>query len=234
MRSCNNCTFDFFRFGPRAPIEFVGLEITYFFIVAILCLLIYFKTRKIYFLTKHQGIGRFRNVFFYFFLSYLFNLTHFFIFRARSLFAFEAPFLLMGFNFFLVAYASTMALISLIMTLSSKKLVFNKKELLTNNLIALIISAVAFFTHSPEFILIIQLIFVVSLFITLSKNSIKISGQNQLTYLVLLLLWFINLFLINRSLIFELKIPLYLVSAWAFMSIYLRVRKRLKNGKKKR
>ena len=53
------------------PVLRIGSELIYTLIIIIMCGIIYFKTKEIFDLTKHKGIGFFRNTFLFFALSYL-------------------------------------------------------------------------------------------------------------------------------------------------------------------
>ncbi len=196
----------------------------YFLIISVISLLIYFKLRKIYSLTSHSGIAYFKGVFFYFSLTYFFNLIHFFI-KSRNLFQLSVPIIYRHFNMLLISYFSTMAVLLILMIITRT---INEKRLnLLNHFLALIVSLIAFFFCSPELIVLIQLIILVIILIVLGSKLRSLSRQNLITYSSLILLWFFNLFIINRLIVVWFKIPLYVFSIMIFLSIYLRINKRL-------
>lgn len=212
--------------------DLVSIEILYTLIIASICIAIYLKTRDIYKLTKYAGISHFRNIFLYFSFAYFFRLIMILVlvsfapFGRREFHDFQMIYL------FLVGYFSTMAILSVTMT------VLKKSDAHTANgmhIIATILSAVVFFLHSYDLLLLIQtLLFSVSVLLLFMRNDqSRASFQNRVTYLLLLGFWIINLFASIRG-FFGIDILLYILSVGIFMWIYYRVEKRLEHVGKKR
>ena len=221
-------------FGP--PIEILGIEFLYFIIVFSLCLIIYFRTRDIYKLTKHTGIFHFRNIFLYFSLAYLFRLLHVGI--IFHLFSFRFPMMWHPVSLLVVGYFSTMAILSVVMASFVRKTSQNKfliNSLL--NIIAIALSVVVFLTRSPHIMVIIQaVVFLIAFFFVLKKNVKGFMSKTKIIYTLLFVFWVINVLLFARGLVpIGLRIPLYVLSVGVFISIFIKVQKRLKvNAKKKR
>jgi hypothetical protein len=225
--------------GP--PIEFLIIELIYVLLVVTMSLIIYFKTKELYDLSRHKGIFHFRNIFLFFSLSYIFRLVQLMFPLSKELFSFYFPFMLMPINLIFISYFSTMAILSLIMALIVKEMKGDGKRLnIIMHGVAIIASIIVFFTRSPLIMLSFQLaVFLVSLII-ISLNFRKtkhemLMTQNSMTYILLFIFWCINTVTMMRGLIArELHIPLNLLSAGVFFWVYSRVQKRLGNGKKKR
>jgi len=222
-------------FGPDwlNPINLMLLEVIYSIIIAVICLLIYFKTKNLYSLTKHEGIARFRNTFFYFALAYLSKLLIFFESTSRLLFSFEFLPLFSSLNFLLIGYFSMVALFYLSLTIIARNIKETKRLDLITHLAAIIISIITFLTRSPEISTIIQLtVIFTSIIFLFKKTKFKFFNQNRIIYYSLFTLWIVNLLFVNRFFISTFRIPIYALSVIAFLMIYLKVRKRLLNVKK--
>jgi hypothetical protein len=223
--------------GP--PLEFLAIELVYFLAVAGLCLLVYFKTKEIYRISQHRGIFYFRNIFLFFSLAYLFRLIGVGLIMLDDPVALEVPRLVYGASLFFAGYFGTMAILCLAMAM----LIRNVKKESRNayyalHAMALALSVLVAIGRSSSALLVLQtaiLACTLALFLVKSNGEkARAFSQNKITYILLAIFWIINLLAFSRIPI-ELKIPLYIVSAGIFLSIYLRVRKRLpQNGKKKK
>ena len=182
----------------------------------------------------HSGIRNFRNIFLYFSMAYLFRLFTLLTMHSRELFLFDAGLHLRGVNFFLMGYFSTLGLLSIALTLMSHNSKIKHIDFKINA-IALFTSFISIITFSPEIIGLVQLItMLIASFILIKKSESKLLTNNRATYISLLLLWVINLYLFNGFVWIGYKIPLYAFSIIIFYSILKRVNKRLSDGKKKR
>jgi len=202
-----------------------GIELLFTGILLVLCLVIYFKTRESYKLTKHQGINLFRKAFLFFGLSYLIRL--FFMF---SKFTLDFHFFRSGLKILFIlplGYLSTMAILYLIYSIIWKK--FNIKYLLIfSHILAIILSIAAFLTRTHILLLYLQSIFLIAtiiiLFLKRKKSLVKT------LYLLIFFFWLINLWAIapGRVLFVEFKIIFHLISVGLFVGIYYKVSRWLK------
>ncbi|MFT4303717.1 MAG: hypothetical protein ACMXYG_04070 [Candidatus Woesearchaeota archaeon] len=207
--------------------ELLMTELVYFLIIFGLCILIYFMTKEIYKLSKHKGIYHFRNIFLYFALAYAFRIIYIAIaiyLRSEGIsFSLLTPIALL-----LISYTSTMAILSMIMAALKNHKV---KEIFLH-VVSIILSIFIFFTQSQQFLVFIQLLlFIVAVVLVISKKN-QIS-TNKITYGLLFLFWVVNTFFIGLNLGGIFRIPLYFISVVIFFSIYVRVLKRLPDGKKR-
>jgi hypothetical protein len=205
-------------------------ELIYTFLVSILCFLIYYKTKDLYSLTKHQGIKYFRYTFLFFGLAYLTRFLLFlFMISPLSFNNCGLPRKMFGLLFIIIlGYFSTIAIMNLSYSIIWKKI--PKKGLfLFANIFAIFISYISFKTRSFEIILYIQLLlFIIALFIIIFLNYKNKKVNNFFfIYILLFLFWTISLFTITKRPIvpFELKIILYIISVGIFSIIYYKVKK---------
>ncbi len=211
------------------PIIFLT-ETIYFLIISIFCLLIYFKTRDIYELSKHKGIYYFRNIFLFFSMAYFVRLLHIPLFFG--LLRIAHPRLLMPISMLLISYFSTMAILSIVMSLFAKKIDFKGINLVLH-VFAVLSSVVVFLTWSHALMLLIQTILFLVSIIYLAIKGTHIS-QNKISYTMLFIFWILNIIIVMRRVFpCEYKIPLYFISVAVFFSIFYRVHKRLDNAKKR-
>lgn len=225
------------RFGP--PTELLTIELVYGLIIFSLCVLILYKTQEIYKLTKHQGIFYFRNIFLFFSLSFLIRIVIVSIPLLSEIVFYKIPRFFVPITIVLISYFSTMAILSLAMTLIYKKVRLNKRQnFILLNAVALFSSIVLLFTKSNKLLLLIQtIIFLVSIIYLLSKGKINkksLLSHNKITYSLLFIFWLLNMIASIRLMVYtELKYILYIISAGIFFSIFIRVNKRLGSHAKK-
>lgn len=230
------------QFHMAQPTEVILTELVYFLFIITLSIYIFIKTNKVYNLTKHKGIRFFKNIFIYFSLAYLFRLVQIFIMFSREIFdIFFRPRAYMQINMLLITYFSTLAMFYVIFSLFSRHIKKDIKSMdFIAHLISLLSSLVMFIYRDHVFMLSMQIIILVSAVIiesilSFKKNNTKMFNQNKITYLLLMVFWIIStLSFFGNFIPREIRIPIYVVSIGIFLSIFLRVRKRLfSDGKKK-
>jgi hypothetical protein len=207
----------------------LAAELSYTLIVVFLCLMIYYKTREIYDLTKHEGINYFRLTFLFFALAYIFRFLH--IFSILERITFDTDFLIdifRTFPFYLVfnGYFSTLAILSMTYSIIWKNLHI-KHTLLLFNAIAILISGIAFISRSPFILILAQavlLIFTIILACYFYMRSRKIS-QLFILYVLFLLFWVVNLFALGpqRFIPFEIQTAFQIISIAVIGIIYYKV-----------
>ena len=215
------------------------LDAIYFLAVAGISLAIYLRTQDVFRLSKHPGLFHFRNIFLYFSLAYLirFLYTSYVLnYGFRMMRHTLGPTLL---SFILVGYLSTLAVLSIAMTVMIRNIRMDGHDLnMLMHLTAIAFTVFALITLSLELLVLFQLLlFIVPIVYVYSQNPKKRkSGYlNRVTYVSLFMFWLLNLFDYGRGLIpLIINIVLYTVSVIIFLSIYLRVEKRLKNAEKKK
>ena len=219
--------------------DIVYPEIIYSVAVMAIALAIYIKTKHVYDLSKHRGLFHFRNIFLYFSLAYFLRFIHTVIIYSygyRMMRHAIEPSLL---TFILVGYLSTMAVLSIAMTVMIRRVRLDDHELnLIMHVSAITLTIIALITLSPEFLVLFQLLAFIApiIYVYSQKPKKRKSGYlNKIIYISLFVFWVINLFDYGRGFIpLILKIILYSTSVIIFLSIYLRVEKRLKNAEKKK
>lgn len=209
------------------------IESVYTLLVVLLCLLIYFKTKESYDLTKHKGIMYFRDAFLFFGLSYLmrliFSLTRFYLFEQRGTGGnpiFPVFLLLMG-------YFSTIAIFYLFFSSLWKKL-GKTHFVIIAHIIALILSVISFITRSQDIFAYLQtaLLVIITAIVFLSRQVKKIS-QIKILYGLILLFWLVNIWILMPRWAlgiysFEIKVVLQTISIVIFGLLYYKVAKWLK------
>ncbi|MDD5086954.1 MAG: hypothetical protein PHV16_04340 [Candidatus Nanoarchaeia archaeon] len=207
-------------------------EFLYTFIVVVLCFLVYYKTKEIYELTKHQGIKYFRSAFLFFGLAYLSRfLLHIVILMGIS-FSFIISRRVMFLPVFTVpvTYLSTMAIFFLIYSTIWKKIKY-KYFIILSNIIAISISVIAFCSKSLILISALQLLLLLITVVISTKDHRKTKKKYTRTlYFLISVLWLINLFLLSpgRILLFGSKIFFQAFSIIVFVVVYLKVLKWVK------
>jgi len=210
------------------PIK-LAAELGYTLIVVFLCLMIFFKTREIYDLTRHEGINYFRITFLFFALAYIFRFLHIFSILEKITFDTDSMmdiFRIFQFPLVFNGYFSTLAILSLTYSIIWKKLHI-KHALLLFNVIAVLISGIAFFSRSPLLLILAQavlLIFTIILACYFYIRSRKFS-QLFLLYVLFLLFWVVNLFALGprRFIPFEIQTVFQIISIAVIGIIYYKV-----------
>lgn len=205
------------------------VELAYTLIVVFLCFTIYFKTREIYDLTKHEGIKYFRITFVFFGLAYLFRFLSVSIILMGITFDLHSSMHILRFiPMVFVGYFSTMAIISLTYSMIRKELHF-KHMLLLSNAVAILISGIAFISRSPYLLTLAQailLIFTIVMACYYYYESRKISKVFVL-YILFFLFWIVNLFALGpkRFIPFEMQTAFQIISIVVIGIIYHKVAK---------
>ena len=209
-----------------------GTELIYTFLVLILCLVIYYKTKESYQLTKHSGIKYFREAFLFLGLSYLLRLLFsililsdiaFDVFIPRKLFL---PILIIP-----LGYLSTMAIFYLMLSPLRKRL-NSKNAILFFHCVAVLLSIISFITGSIFSLLYLQifllLIAVIMVFMMRKKNNKNYTSK--ILYPLLVLFWLINLWILRPGpfVPFILKIFFQILSLIVLFTIYHKVSKWLR------
>ena len=223
---------NFFPRGSFFDPTRMGIELIYLLIVIAICLFIYFKTKDMYDLTKHKGIGYFRNAFLLFASAYIFRFA-FFLFGnvSRLVFDFSLPRQFMGpISLLFIGYLSTLAIFFLTMSTIWKRFKHKHVDHLLHA-IALFISLVVFFLHSPVILTITQFILLVFAIVMSYLNSKRSKSKKHphmfLVYVLLFLFWIINLSLLGPKHIHRVgfKTPVYVISIIIFVIIFFKVKR---------
>jgi hypothetical protein len=214
------------------PITF-GIEIFYTFLIVFFCFLIFYKTREVYILTKHKGIKYFRFAFMFFGIAFASRLV-LYLMKLNSDFFFANIILRQSFrpiSIIIITFFSTMAIFYLTYSIIWKK--FDSEQfLMFANITALIVSIIAFTSHSPLIISFMQLIIMIASIIIIfinHKNQKKKVGTKSL-YALIYLIWFISLLILHSKwwFSFEIKLIVQTISIAVFTIIYFKVAKWLK------
>ncbi|PKL54713.1 MAG: hypothetical protein CVV36_00455 [Candidatus Methanoperedenaceae archaeon HGW-Methanoperedenaceae-1] len=203
------------------------VELSYTLIVVFICFSIYYKTREIYGLTKYEGIKYFRITFIFFGLAFLFRFISIFVMLMGMTFDIEiSRYLFRIFPLVFNGYFSTMAILSLTYSMVWKELQI-KHMLIVSNVIAIIISGIAFFSRSSYLLIEAQavlLIFTVIMALFAYSRSKKIS-QIFILYVLFFLFWIVNLLALGprRFIPFEIQTAFQIISIAVIGIIYVKV-----------
>ncbi|MFH2020707.1 MAG: hypothetical protein ABIJ34_04795 [archaeon] len=213
---------------PMHPILFIS-EPIYTVIALAFCIIIYLKTKESYELTKYQGIKYFRYAFLFFGLSYLarflFNLAFF------STFAFDIFIprrIFMPFLILILGYLSTVAISNLIISAIWKG--FRRYPLfMISQVLGIIVAVTGFLTNSHLMLLYMQSgLLVIALILGFFAHKKK-THHTQALYMLIFLLWLINLWIIERMrMLFFVEVFFEIVSIIVFVIIYHRISKWIK------
>ena len=210
-----------------------GMELIYSFVIIFCSLLIYFSTKKMYEVSKYEGIKYFRISFIFFAIAYFFKS---FISFSLVFFGFHEALeflsVLLGVvTLFLFMYASTMAIFYLLYSVVWKH-VENKKFIIPlAHVLVLVISAASILYMSAWALIVIQVglfgFIAVSNYLSYNKlNRKKKSGSIHVIYFFLFIFWMLNLSDILVSgfdPIFEILVSF--VSIGIFLTILYKVTK---------
>lgn len=206
--------------------SFLIVEAVYTLLVTIFCLIIYFKTREAYKLTKHKGIKYFRNSFLFLGLAYISRLVFQIIFMSGIFHGIVTRKGLFLSTIALVGYFSTMAILLLILSPLWKK---SKWFIVAFNIIAVVVSLVTVFTASPAILLYTQLgLFIIAIILSLifHRKSKKLTNV-RVVYFLLFVFWLVNMFFLQPRTFMptELKSIIHLISIAVFAIILYKVSK---------
>ena len=216
------------------PLMF-GTEFTYSVIVIVLCLMIYFGTREIYNLSKHEGIGYFRNAFLFLTLANLFRFIAL-ITIMLYLEALESHIIIPlkeinPIGLLVTGYLSLMAILYLTFSVIHKKIEI-KNFTLWANVFAITLSIISLFTGSHQILVMAE---GVLLIIGLSLGY-KIKSKNKrqsnifALYMMIVFFWILSFLSAGpkRILSYQIIMVSDLLSVVVFSIIYLKIRKWLK------
>ena len=207
----------------------LAVELGYTIIVVFLCFMIFLKTREIYDLTKHKGIKYFRITFLFFGLAYLFRFLSILSILIKITFdIYSSIYIFKIFTMVFVGYFSTMAILSLTYSTIWKTLQI-KHTLLLFNVIAVLISCIAFISRSHSLLILSQAVllsFTVIMATHMHSKSRKIS-QLFILYILFFLFWIANLFTIGPRMFLpiEIQIVFQAISIAVVGIIYYKVTK---------
>lgn len=204
-------------------------ELGYTVIVVYLCFMIYYKTRELYNLTKHEGIKYFRMTFLFFGFAFLFRFLFIFLMLMGATFDIHlSREILMIFPFVLNGYFSTMGILSLTYSIILKQIQVKHIFLIVNG-IAIVISWIAFISRSPYLLTLSQavlLVITISFACCIYGKSRKVS-RLFLLYILFFMFWLANLFAVGPQRMFpiEIQTAIQIVSIAVIGIIYLKVAK---------
>lgn len=204
--------------------QYPELQIISFFIIVFCSFFIYFKTKELYDLTEHKGIGFFRKAFLFFGISFFIGFFGFIFKNFLRGLEFDHRYLV----FFLIL-SNLIGVFYLFASLYSKKIKSEWKYLLT----IFGIVALSLFTANPRYLIFTQLVLflilaVISYGKLYSNKNKKRFSQIYIIYMLLFLFWITQTIghrgLINFGYGREISSVL---GAIIFMYITFRVTKRL-------
>jgi len=210
----------------------VLIELVLTLIAVAFCLVIYFKTREAYELTKYESIKYFRNAFLFFGISYILSFFSSIAIFSRIIFGVTLPREIFGSLFILpLGYLSTMAILYLIYS-SIWKNFDSKKTIIISHIVAIVLTIVTFITRSHLILLYLQsILFILAIIFGLFANkSKKKISQTKILYFLVLGLWLVNLLILGngRPLHPLIDISLLTLSIAAYIFIYYKILKWVK------
>jgi hypothetical protein len=202
------------------------LETVFTVIAVAFCWLIYYRTREMYELSQHKGIRYFRDAFLFFGLSYLVRLVLSAVLLsliALDFFLPRGP--LMPILLLPLGYFSTMGILFLVFSLMHKSLKSHRVVAL-GHLLAVALSVIAFLMRS-HFILLWMQCALLAIVVVISLVQARKLSKTRVLYLLVALLWLINLLIIENRRPFPpgLEIVFQLVSILVFLVIYRKAAK---------
>jgi hypothetical protein len=213
---------------PFPDPNFVILELIFSTIVIILTLLIYFRTREMYVLTKHKGIRYFRNSFLFFGLAFFFRFAFHLFMMSRIINMHLAREIIAPVSLTITSYLSTMAIFYLVLSTLWKYTKSNSLLYTAHAFAAVIVVLVGFF-RTPGILGIAQLVLLVfaTVLSYFSHRKSKKHSPLFIIYILLFVIWVANIFIMepHRFISFELRMLSLLITLVLFGIIYFKVRK---------
>lgn len=227
-------------FRPFEPFIFIP-EIAYTLIIVVFCLIIYFKTKDIYDLTRYEGIRYFREAFLLFSVSYIIRFFNGIIMFSDMTLGSGFPrreFLPMFFIPPLMGYFSTIAIFYLVYSSFWKEL--NRKYMLIFfHAFAVVLSIATFLTRSQMVLLIVQSVLLITVAVSVfipgkNKKKNKKISQTKIIYLMIFVLWIINIWILYmprrpgpREFMprFGAGLALQIISVCVFFALYHKIKK---------
>jgi len=196
------------------PFGFV-LEFAYSFLVLVIFIYLFYKTKHIFDLTKHKGIKYFRMSFLFFALSFF---TRFMFFLIRLIVHntnLHIPGRTLSFlSLIFITYFSTIAISYLIYSTLWRK-VKHIVFFVFANLLSIVSILMFYFRNSFIFFIFIQLFLIISLIFVNSKK------KTQFIYPLISLFWIFNLAIFHTRRVFSNEIKLVFQIFSLFLLIYL-------------
>lgn len=208
----------------------IWVESVYALIILILCFLVFLKTREIFELTKHKGIQFFRYAFLFFGLAYASRFVLYMIIISNNIVCEMCRYgrQLLPLTSLVVAYFSTMAILSLVYSIIWRKMKV-ENFLIWSNIISLFVAVIAFSFRSPAVLSIVQLLFLVAASFIIIRTHKKDQGRlnTRALYLLIFAFWLLNLFILEprRVIPFEIRVVFQVVSVAVFALIFYKVAK---------
>lgn len=215
------------RMGMYTPL-YTSIELLYAVIIVSICIIILFKTNELYTLSGHKGISYFRQTFLFFALAFFFRLIpSLFTLSDLPLREFRVAFQI---GYFLFVYASSMAILSLMRSISWKKLTFPLlKSSYFYHLLALVLAGLVLVSHDRLLLFISQAILILLAFFISYQFHTKQKKRTSMyfTYLLLQLFWMLNIAIVSvPKFMTTLIYILYVLSVALFVLILYKVMKR--------
>lgn len=203
---------------PGLMMQTLGINLTYAFVIFIICLIAYFEMKEISNLSLYKGINFFRNTFLFFGIGYLIKFI-----LALKLFGLNFGFVAEAFALALILYSTLLAGTYLVLSIGHKKLSHKlEQNVWLIYLINAFIVLVVLLTNNFLIYLIIQLIILIFGIIFLYSNGKK--ATMLIIYQLLLLFWIIDMLDIFVPNFFgSIQTFLYLASLGIFILILYKI-----------
>ena len=214
------------RFPHFNPL-WMAVELAFSALVIVLCLMIFFRTKELYRLTKHKGISYFRYTFLFFALAFLFRFAFHLFSISGMVFDFRFPRQIFGpLPLLFTSYFSTVAILYLLMSLLWKS-VNTEHFLAATHVVALSVAVLAFLFRLAPVICLIQLIIIVATLVLAYVKSRHSKGFSRLfmIYALLFVGWVANVFVMSPGwrIPFGVNAVSYVISAAVFGVIFYKV-----------
>lgn len=211
---------------PFPDPNFIIMELIFSTIVIVLALLIYFRTREMYLLTKHKGIRYFRNSFLFFGLAFFFRFFFHLVMMSRII-DFGVPHWIMGaVSLTFTSYLSTMAIFFLVLSTLWKYTKSNALLYLAHAFAAVIVILVGYF-RTPEILGLAQLVLLIFAVVLsyMSYRESKKHSQLFMIYILMFIIWIFEILVLGpfRFLPFEFRMISSLVTVVLFSIVYFKV-----------
>lgn len=215
------------------PLTFT-LELAFAIISFIFCIIIFFKTKESYDLTKHVGIRYFRDAFLFFGLSYVLRFISGLFMLTQSISQTSGPpfhprGIGMLFFIILMGYFSTAGILYLLFGSMWKKVHTPLAPAIIHG-VAIALSIATFFTRSHIILLIVQsLLLILAVILNLFQPKKKVTNT-RILYFLILAVWLINLWIIDRRRPYSLEIEILfqIISLLVFVLIIRKISKWVK------
>lgn len=175
--------------------QFFIADIIFATVALVLCVLIYFKTKEVFDLTKHKGIEYFRDAFLLFGLAYLMKFLFGVFAAAEPILDLDLPRRFMFHLFmFPMGIFSTSAILFLIGSVSWGKFTFkHQKAVIIGS--SIILAFISFWFRSHFFLLAFQILLLIVgiVFVAFFQNAKKAFSKQKLLYYSVSVLWLLNL-----------------------------------------